>query len=231
LADPAKVPAATEPPSTEPPPTSELLAEALTDRPVSDVPRPGAPIMNIANYVTFFRLVLVPVFGALLLHHGGDHSGWRVAAVVTFAVASLSDRIDGELARSRGLVTEFGKIADPIADKALMGMALVGLSMLGELAWWVTVVILAREIGVTLLRFSVIKHGVIPASRGGKGKTLLQSIAIGLYLLPLPESFGTALSVVMGAAVLITVVTGVDYVFRAIALRRRSRAARARQAA
>ena len=210
-------------------PVVEVLAEALTERPAVDVPHPNAPIMNIANYVTFFRIALVPVFGALLLHEGGDHSGWRIAAVATFLVASISDRIDGELARSRGLVTEFGKIADPIADKALMGMALVGLSMLSELPWWVTIVILVREIGVTLLRFSVIKHGVIPASRGGKGKTLLQTIAIVLYLLPLPASFDTALAVVMAAAVVITIVTGVDYVFRAIALRRRARLASAQR--
>jgi CDP-diacylglycerol--glycerol-3-phosphate 3-phosphatidyltransferase len=211
-------------PEVPKPPVAEALGEALSERLVTDVPR-RVPVLNIANYVTFLRIVLVPVFGALLLHHGGDHGGWRIAAVVVFGVASISDRIDGDLARSRGLVTEFGKIADPIADKALMGMALVGLSVLHELLWWVTVVILVREVGVTLLRFSVIRHGVIPASRGGKGKTLLQSVAIGLYLLPLPHSTDTALAVIMGAAVAVTLVTGVDYVFRAIALRRRSRAA------
>ncbi|MDQ1682806.1 MAG: CDP-diacylglycerol---glycerol-3-phosphate 3-phosphatidyltransferase [Frankiaceae bacterium] len=216
-------------PAAGEPPVAEVIAEALTERLAADIPQPHAPVMNIANYVTFFRLVLVPVFGTLLLHNGGDHSGWRVAAVAVFAVASISDRIDGELARSRGLVTEFGKIADPIADKALMGMALVGLSLLGELAWWVTIVILVREIGVTVLRFSVIRHGVIPASRGGKGKTLLQTIALTLYLLPLPHWADRGIAIVMAAAVLITVATGIDYVFRAIALRRRSRAAAARQ--
>ena len=102
-----------------------------------------------------------------------------------FAVASVTDRVDGELARRRGLVTDFGKIADPIADKALIGAALVGLSLLDELPWWVTVVVLVREIGVTLLRFLVIRHGVMPASRGGKLKTLLQAVAIGLLVLPL----------------------------------------------
>ena len=102
-----------------------------------------------------------------------------------FAVASVTDRIDGEIARKRGLVTDFGKIADPIADKALIGAALIGLSLLGELPWWVTVVVLVREIGVTLLRFFVIRHGVMPASRGGKVKTLLQALGIGLLILPL----------------------------------------------
>ena len=112
-------------------------------------------------------------------------SAGRVAAFVTFAVAVATDRIDGDLARRRGLITDFGKIADPIADKALIGAALVSLSALGELPWWVTVVVLAREIGVTVLRFVVIRHGVMPASRGGKAKTVLQSVAIGLYVLPL----------------------------------------------
>ena len=106
-------------------------------------------------------------------------------AFLAFAVASVTDRVDGELARKRGLVTDFGKIADPIADKALIGAALIGLSLLGELPWWVTVVVLVREIGVTLLRFFVIRHGVMPASRGGKVKTLLQAVAIGLLILPL----------------------------------------------
>ena len=103
-----------------------------------------------------------------------------------FAVASLTDTFDGDLARRWGLVTDFGKIADPIADKALTGAALVGLSMLGELAWWVTITIAVRELGVTLLRFWVLRHGVIPASRGGKIKTVVQTLALGLAIMPLP---------------------------------------------
>ena len=103
-----------------------------------------------------------------------------------FLVASLTDLLDGRIARQRGLITDFGKIADPIADKALTGAALVTLSVQGQLAWWVTAVILARELGVTALRFWVIRHGVIAASRGGKIKTLLQVLAISLYVLPGP---------------------------------------------
>ena len=110
-------------------------------------------------------------------------------------MAAFTDRLDGELARSRGLVTAFGTIADPIADKALTGSALIGLSVLGLVPWWVTLVIMGREIGVTLLRFAVLRHGIIPASRGGKAKTLVQTLAIGLYLLPLPELFGAATAV------------------------------------
>ncbi|HEY9476499.1 MAG TPA: CDP-alcohol phosphatidyltransferase family protein, partial [Mycobacteriales bacterium] len=146
-------------------------------------------------------------------------------ACVVFVVASVTDRVDGDIARRRGLGTDFGKLADPIADKALTGTALVALSALDELAWWVTVVILAREIGVTLLRFWVIRHGVMPASRGGKVKTTVQGVAIGLYLLPLPGWMAVLAGTVMGAALVLTVVTGGDYVLRALSLRRTSRAA------
>ena len=186
-------------------------AGELAHRPVSN--------WNIANGLTVLRFVLVPVFLFLLLHNDGQDDLWRVAAWFVFAVASVTDRVDGQLARSRGLVTDFGKIADPIADKALIGAALVGLSSLGELAWWVTVVVLVREIGVTLLRFWVIRHGVIPASRGGKAKTMTQIAAIVAYLLPLPPSVDVVRWVLMGAALLLTVVTGVDYVVRAVRLR------------
>jgi CDP-diacylglycerol--glycerol-3-phosphate 3-phosphatidyltransferase len=194
---------------------------------------PSQPVSNwnIANALTMIRLLLVPVFGVLLLHDSGEKAGWRVAAFFVFAAAAVTDKIDGDLARKRGLVTDFGKIADPIADKALTGTALVGLSVLGELPWWVTIVILVREIGVTLLRFFVIRHGVIPASRGGKLKTLLQGLAIGLYLLPLSGAAHAVAVVVMAAALVVTVVTGVDYVMRALRLRQTSeRAARKRAA-
>jgi CDP-diacylglycerol--glycerol-3-phosphate 3-phosphatidyltransferase len=139
-----------------------------------------------------------------------------------FAVAAFTDRLDGQLARSRGLVTAFGTIADPIADKALTGSALVGLSVLGMVPWWATLLMMGREIAITLLRFAVLRHGIIPASRGGKAKTLVQAVAIGFYLLPLPELLGAAYGVRLaarhapGLAVLLTVATGVDYVLRAM---------------
>ena len=177
---------------------------------------------NIANALTVLRLVLVPVFLVALFKDGGDNAAWRVVACATFFVASVTDRVDGELARRRGLVTDFGKIADPIADKALIGAALIGLSLLDELPWWVTVVILVREVGITVLRLVVIRHGVMPASRGGKLKTLLQSLAIGLLVLPTEGWVTTLALVVMGVAVVVTVVTGVDYVLRAVRLRRTS---------
>lgn len=183
------------------------------------------PVVNIANALTTSRLLLVPVFLFALFAEDGAGFGWRIVAAIVFGVASITDRLDGDIARRRGLVTDFGKIVDPIADKALTGSALVGLSLLGELPWWITVLILVREIGVTLLRFWVIRHGVIPASRGGKTKTFAQAVAIGLYLLPLPAGLDPLLWTVMTIAVALTVITGVDYVVRALRLRARGRRA------
>ena len=177
-----------------------------------------AGLWNIANVLTMVRIVLVPVFVVFLLAGG---TVWRLAALATFCVASLTDLLDGRLARSRGLVTDFGKIADPVADKALTGAALVCLSALGELPWWVTGLIMFRELGVTGLRFWVLSRGVIAASRGGKAKTLLQIIAICLYLLPASLSPPALVrELFMAAAVVVTVVTGIDYVHQAMRLRR-----------
>jgi CDP-diacylglycerol--glycerol-3-phosphate 3-phosphatidyltransferase len=171
--------------------------------------------VNVPNALTVLRLALVPVFVVFLLAGG---TGWLMAAFCVFAVASATDLLDGELARRSGLVTDFGKIADPIADKALTGSALVTLSILGKLSWWVTVIIMIREIAVTALRFWVIRRGVIPASRGGKIKTMLQVLAIGLYILPV--DVGWVRMAMMAAAVVVTLVTGVDYGARAIRLHR-----------
>jgi len=179
--------------------------------------------LNLPNALTALRLLLVPVFALLLLREGGDNTGSHLWAALVFVVAGATDFVDGELARRMNQVTSFGKVVDPIADKALTGTALLGLSYLGDLPWWVTVVILVREIGVTLLRFAVIRHGVIPASRGGKAKTLAQMLAILLYLLPLEGPMVTVRTVVMLLAVALTVITGVDYVLRAQRLRRASR--------
>ena len=182
-----------------------------------------AGLWNVANVLTMVRMVLVPVF-VVFLFAGG--TAWRLAALGTFGVASLTDLLDGRLARSRGLVTDFGKIADPVADKALTGAALISLSALGELPWWVTGVIMFRELAVTALRFWVIRWGVIAASRGGKAKTLLQVIAICLYLLPSALSPPAVVrELFMAAAVVVTVVTGVDYVLQAVRLRRSGPAA------
>jgi CDP-diacylglycerol--glycerol-3-phosphate 3-phosphatidyltransferase len=188
---------------------------------------------NLPNALTSLRIVMVPFFGWALLADGGHSILWRCVAYLLFAAAMITDKVDGDIARSRDLVTNFGKIADPIADKALTGMAFVGLSLIGELWWWVTVVVLVREWGITLLRFWVIRHGVIAASRGGKLKTLLQTCALGLLILPLrllPDGWNRLGTVVwwiavalMAAAVTVTVVTGVDYVVKARAVRRHGR--------
>ncbi len=211
-------------------PGARARAAAQTARQAARRPEPdpavvastGAPLVNPANALTVLRLALVPVFLVVLLHDDGSRSGWRIGAFAIFLLASATDRVDGAIARAHNLITEFGKIADPIADKALTGGALVALSWLAELPWAVTALILAREVGVTGLRFWVIRHGVIPASRGGKVKTVLQGIAVGCYVLPLSGAFGTGRAVLMTVAVAVTVVTGIDYVTRALRLRRTS---------
>ncbi|GAB94276.1 CDP-diacylglycerol--glycerol-3-phosphate 3-phosphatidyltransferase [Kineosphaera limosa] len=176
-----------------------------------------APVSNwnIANALTVARIVMVPVFGWLLLYDAGQSPAWRWTALVVFVVAMATDRLDGQLARSRGLITDFGKLADPIADKALTGMAFIGLSLIGHLWWWVTIVVLAREIGITLLRFVVVRYGVMPASRGGKLKTVLQAVALGMLIAPIGGFWPVLAGVVMAVAVIVTLVTGADYVLQA----------------
>ncbi|GAA1805779.1 CDP-diacylglycerol--glycerol-3-phosphate 3-phosphatidyltransferase [Nesterenkonia flava] len=206
-----------------------------------------APLLNIANVLTMLRIALVPVFVWFLLldadaFSGGvtlggleaEHGGWRWAAAGVFAAAMITDKIDGDLARSRNLVTDFGKIADPIADKMLIGAGLIMLSLLGELWWWVTIVILVRELGITVLRMVMLRTQVMPASRGGKLKTVLQSAGLQLMLLPL-LGFGGALGATMAsvvypaalaimlAAAAVTLISGVDYVINAVRIRRAAR--------
>ena len=198
--------------------TGELVTRysvAVSGQPQTGSVAGRARIANLANVLTGVRLVLVPIFLCALFVGNGHETVARVVAFVIFAVACITDRFDGLLARNYGMATEFGAFVDPIADKALIGSALIGLSMLGDLPWWVTAVILTREVGVTLLRLMVIRRGVIPASWGGKLKTLLQAVAIGLFVLPWasePGLFRVGASVLMGIAIVLTVVTGVDYV-------------------
>ncbi len=188
---------------------------------------------NLPNALTTLRIVMVPFFGWALLVDDGQSILWRCIAWLLFVVAMITDKVDGDIARSRNLVTNFGKIADPIADKALTGMAFVGLSIIGDLWWWVTILVLVREWGITLLRLWVIRHGVMAAGRGGKLKTVLQTIALGLFILPikiLEDDWGVAGTVLWAAAVLmmvaavtVTLVTGADYVVKALAVRRAGR--------
>lgn len=185
---------------------------------------------NLPNILTGLRIVMVPFFVWVLVAGGplGEESmALRWVALALFAVAIYTDKLDGDIARARGLVTSFGKIADPIADKLLTGAAFVVLSLLGELWWWVTALILVREWGITLLRLVVLKYGVMPASRGGKLKTVLQAGALLALLAPLGAVLGPWWLYVgwslMGAALAVTLVTGVDYVIKAVQLRRSAR--------
>ena len=177
--------------------------------------------VNAPNGLTALRMVLVPVFAWVLLSHPHDDS-WRWMAALIFVIASITDIVDGKVARKYGLVTRFGKLWDPIADKTLTGMALVGLSIIGELPWWITIVILVREWGITLLRFLILKYGVMAANRGGKLKTVTQSIAIVMYLLPLPSWLHVVGVVVMWVALILTVLTGLDYCWEAYRLRKKA---------
>lgn len=187
---------------------------------------------NIANALTVLRIVGVPAFGWLLLVDGGDSATWRVWAFVAFSLLMITDRMDGDLARSRNLVTNFGKLADPIADKALTGMAFIGLAIIFDTWWFWTAVILVlvREWGITVMRFFIRKYDVMPASQGGRVKTTLQAVAIAGYVLPF-EIWDNAVSTVLrwvthgffAAAVVITMVTAVQYVVDARRIRSEQR--------
>ncbi len=177
---------------------------------------------NLPNILTIVRLVIVPLFGWMLLAHPNE-AGWRWATMLVFLIASLTDVADGYLARKYDLVSDFGKLWDPMADKALTGMAFVGLSILGELPWWITIVILVREWGITWLRFAIKKYAVMPASKGGKAKTVTQTIALVLFLLNLsllPVFVAWSAWMFMTIAVALTVFTGIDYVAAAWSLRK-----------
>jgi len=180
---------------------------------------------TLPNLLTLVRLLLVPVLAALLFAQDGTDPALRWWATAVFVLAAITDLLDGEIARRSGTVSTVGKVADPIADKAIIAVALIGLSALGDLVWWVTIVILVRELAVTALRFWVIRHGVIPASRGGKAKTVAQIIAIALYLAPLPDAIEPLRIIAMAIAVVLTVVTGIDYAVRAWRLRQRGKMA------
>jgi CDP-diacylglycerol---glycerol-3-phosphate 3-phosphatidyltransferase len=198
---------------------------------MTETDRPRVSNLNLPNALTTLRIVMVPFFGWALLADGGDSVLWRSVAYVIFVLAMITDKIDGDIARARNLVTDFGKIADPIADKAMTGMAFVGLSIVGDVWWWVTIVVLLREWSVTLLRLSVLKHVVIAAARSGKLKTVLQVLALGGLVLPLRQVDGVLdpigdvlfylCQVVLAAAVVMTLWSGYEF-FRDV---RRSRRA------
>ncbi|CAB4684742.1 unannotated protein [freshwater metagenome] len=153
----------------------------------------------------------MPVCAYALFKNGGDDTTWRLIAWSLFFVVGLSDILDGKLARDRNQITEFGKLLDPIADKAMLATAAIGASILGLLSWWVTAILLFRELAVTVLRFAVIKDGVIPASKGAKLKTFFQSFGVGFYILPLPTWLHIPRDIFMAIAIYLTITTGVAY--------------------
>ncbi len=206
-----------------------MSAMASETPPLAGAPVPRPSNWNVPNVITVVRILLAPLFVWMLLADAGADGWLRWAAAVLFVLAIATDGVDGAIARRNNLVTDLGKLLDPIADKVLTGGALIALSILGELPWWVTIVILVREVGITLYRFVVIRQGVIAASRGGKIKTIVQSIAISLALFPFWAVFGDWVywvnGVFMTAAVILTVVTGFDYLWQAWKGHRAKRAA------
>ena len=167
--------------------------------------------LNLPNTLTIFRILALPFCAYALFKNGGEDDGWRIIAFTLFFIVGLSDILDGKIARSRNQITEFGKLLDPIADKAMLATASIGASLLGMLSWWVTAIFLIREVAVTILRFAVIKKGVIPASKGAKLKTFFQSFGVGFYILPLPSYLNIPRDLFMAVAIYLTITTGVDY--------------------
>ncbi|MCS0499315.1 CDP-diacylglycerol--glycerol-3-phosphate 3-phosphatidyltransferase [Protaetiibacter mangrovi] len=188
-----------------------------------------ASMGNIANIITVVRILLAPVFVWLMVLDGGELGVWRWVAGFLFILSITTDSVDGFLARRNNLVTDFGKLVDPIADKILVGAALVALSIVGELWWWVTIVILVREFGITIFRFLMLRDHVIPAGFLGKLKTVVQSVAVSFALVPLWTVLGDWVLwvnwVLMGAALVLTVVSGVQYLWDAWRVTRAARKA------
>ena len=174
------------------------------------------PAFITPNFITVMRLVFVPVGAYTLFKNGGDDTTWQYISWCVFFALGMSDVLDGKLARSRGTITEFGKFLDPVADKFMIGTAMVSLSILGRMPWWMTIVVLSREIAITIFRLAVIKRGVIPANRGGKIKAMMQGSGVGFYVLPLDESLYWFRDGFMYIALALTIFTGVYYVKSAL---------------
>lgn len=171
---------------------------------------------NLPNVLTSLRIIMIPPFAWLMLRGNNEDLPWVWGAFALFVALMITDKLDGDIARAKGLVTDFGKIADPIADKALMTTALVCLNLIGVLPWWITILIVIREFGITIWRMVQLRAGrVVPASKGGKLKTALQTLAVGLYLCPLPAWMEIPTFIVMLVAVVVTVYTGIQYLLDA----------------
>jgi CDP-diacylglycerol--glycerol-3-phosphate 3-phosphatidyltransferase len=167
--------------------------------------------MNLPNALTVFRILALPFCAWALFQKDGEDPTWQIIAWSSFFIVGMTDVLDGRIARKRNQISNFGIILDPIADKAFIATALIGLSILGKIPWWVTAIILIREIGVTILRFAVIKREVISANRGGKLKSLIQNFSVGFYILPLPTYLFLPRDILLGIAIALTVWTGIEY--------------------
>jgi len=172
--------------------------------------------MNLPNALTIFRILALPFCAWALFKEGGEDPTWQIIAWTSFFLVGLTDILDGRIARKRNQVSSFGAILDPIADKAFIGTALIGLSILGKIPWWVTAIILFREIGITIIRLAIVNRKVISANRGGKIKSLLQNFSVGFYILPLPENLYLPRDILLGAAVVLTLTTGLEYLRNAL---------------
>lgn len=170
------------------------------------------------NFITVARLLFVPVGAYTLFKNGGNDPVWQYISWIVFFILGLSDILDGNLARSRNSITELGKFLDPVADKVMIGTAMISLSILNRLPWWITIVISIREIGITIFRLAVIKRGVIAANKGGKIKSTFQNFGVGFYVLPLGEGLYWFRDGFMLIAVILTIVTGLYYVQSAFKL-------------
>ena len=164
------------------------------------------------NFITVMRLLLVPVGAYTLFRNGGDDPTWQYISWCVFFLLGMSDVLDGKLARSRGTITEFGKFLDPVADKFMIGTAMISLSILERMPWWITITILTREVAITLLRIAVIKRGVVAANKGGKAKAMMHNFGVGFYVLPLPSGLFWVRDGFMYVAIVLTILTGAYYV-------------------
>ena len=169
-------------------------------------------IVFTPNWLTVLRIALIPT-GVWALFHSPS-AMWQSIAWLIYFILGMTDILDGHWARKSGRITPLGAFLDPVADKALIGSAMISLAILDRFPWWIVVVILVREIGITIFRLLVIRDGVIPASKGGKVKTLMQNFGVSFYMLPIPEALHILRDLFMGVAVFLTIGTGIDYIVK-----------------
>jgi CDP-diacylglycerol--glycerol-3-phosphate 3-phosphatidyltransferase len=169
------------------------------------------PSFITPNTLTLTRILLIPTGVYTLFYKGGDNSTFQLISYAIFFTLGMTDIVDGRWARHSNRITPLGTFLDPVADKALIGAAMISLSILDRFPWWITILILTREIGITLFRLLVIKNGVIPASKGGKIKTLTQNFGVGFFILPLPTWLDWFKYGFISVAIILTITSAFDY--------------------